>query len=71
MAPKLMDFSQLSVSERLQLVEDVWDSIDDEQIPMPDWHRKELDRRLAEYRANPEAGISWETVRARLAKLVG
>ncbi len=71
MAPKLMDFSQLSVSERLQLVEDLWDSIDDEQIPMPDWHRKELARRLADYRASPEAGIPWETVRARLAKLVG
>ena len=70
MAPKLMDFSHLSVSERLQLVEDLWDSIDDEQIPIPDWHRQELDRRLAEYRASPEAGIPWEEVRDRLYKLI-
>jgi len=71
MTPKLLDFSQLSLSERLQLVEDLWDSIDDEQIPMPDWHRKELERRLADYRKNPEAGVPWGEVRARLAKLVG
>ena len=34
-------------------------------------HRQELERRLADYRKNPEAGVPWEEVRARLAKLVG
>ena len=70
MAPKLIDLSQLSVSERLQLAEDLWDSIDDEQLPIPDWHRQELDRRLAEYRANPDSGTPWEEVRDRLFKLI-
>jgi putative addiction module component (TIGR02574 family) len=70
MAPKLMDFSHLSVSERLQLVEDLWDRIDDEQMPIPKWHRQELDRRLADYRTNPEANIPWEEVRDRLFKLI-
>lgn len=70
MAPKLMDFSHLSIPERLQLVEDLWDSIDDEHIPVPEWHLKELERRLADYRADPEAGIPWEQVRERLYKLI-
>jgi putative addiction module component (TIGR02574 family) len=70
MAPKLMDFSHLSLSERLQLVEDLWDSIDDEQIPVPEWHLQELERRLAEFRANPEAGAPWAEVRERLYKLI-
>lgn len=70
MAPKLLDFSHLSVNERLQLAEDLWDSIDDEQIPIPDWHREELDRRLAAYQADPESGIQWEELRERLFKLV-
>ncbi|MBI4408235.1 MAG: addiction module protein [Gemmatimonadetes bacterium] len=70
MGPKLMDFSRLSVSERLQLVEDLWDSIDDEQIPVPKWHLQELERRLADYRDHPEAGIPWEQVRERLYKLI-
>ncbi len=70
MVPKLLDFSHLSVNERLQLAEDLWDSIDDEQIPIPDWHREELDRRLAAYQADPESGIQWEELRERLFKLV-
>ncbi len=70
MAPKLLDFSHLSVNERLQLAEDLWDSIDDEQIPIPDWHREELDLRLAAYQADPESGIQWEELRERLFKLV-
>ena len=38
----------LPVSERLRLVEAVWDSIAAEaaSVPVPDWHREELDRRL-------------------------
>jgi putative addiction module component (TIGR02574 family) len=68
--PKLLDFSHLSVNERLQLAEDLWDSIDDEQIPIPDCHREELDRRLAAYQADPESGIQWEELRERLFKLV-
>jgi len=70
MAPKLLDFKQLSVSERLQLVEELWDSIDDEQIPIPEWHLKELERRLADLEAHPEASIPWEEVRERLYKLI-
>ena len=70
MAPKTLDFSHLSLNERLQLAEDLWDSIDDEQIPIPDWHREELDRRLTAYQADPKAGIPWEEVRERLLKLI-
>jgi putative addiction module component (TIGR02574 family) len=42
---------RLSANERLQLVEDIWDSLaaDADQLPIPEWHRRELDRR----RANP------------------
>lgn len=69
MAPKPdLDFSKLTFTERLQLVEDLWDSLEPEQdaIPIPDWHRKELDRRLNAYLENPEAGDPWEEVRARI-----
>ena len=38
----------LPVPERLRLVEAVWDSLAAEaaSVPVPDWHREELDRRL-------------------------
>jgi putative addiction module component (TIGR02574 family) len=61
---------ELSVAERLQLVEDLWDSIaqdaPDEALPITPELAAELDRRLAEHRAHPETAVPWETVRAEL-----
>jgi putative addiction module component (TIGR02574 family) len=59
---------QLSISERIQLVEDIWDSI--ASIPdavnlTPD-QKEELDRRIAKYRQNPETGIPWAALRDQL-----
>ena len=51
MAQSLSDVAikQLSVAERLDLISELWDSIPDslEELPIPDWHREELERRLA------------------------
>lgn len=61
---------ELSVAERLQLVEELWDSIaqeaPEEALPITPELAAELDRRLAEHRAYPEAAIPWETVRAEV-----
>jgi len=58
----------LSVEQRLELIGELWDSIPDSTaaLPVPDWHREELDRRLATADANPEAAIPWEEVKRRL-----
>jgi putative addiction module component (TIGR02574 family) len=64
------DYRKLSIAERLQLVEDIWDSIaqdaDAESFPLTEEHRAILDKRLAEFEADPSAGASWPEVRARL-----
>lgn len=64
------DFHRLSIAERLELVEDIWDSIaadaDAEALPVTDAERDLLDERLAEYDENPGAGASWPEVRARI-----
>ncbi|HKG24184.1 MAG TPA: addiction module protein [Thermomicrobiales bacterium] len=59
---------KLSVVERLQLVEEIWDSLTEEasDMPLSDELKRELDRRLALHRANPESAIPWEHVRAEL-----
>lgn len=59
---------KLSVVERLQLVEEIWDSLTEDAVDMPlsDELKRELDRRLALHRANPESAIPWEQVRAEL-----
>lgn len=68
MANPLLDFSHLTVAERIQLVEDLWDSITDapEVLELSDAQRAELDRRLEAHRANPKAAIPWETLRREL-----
>lgn len=64
----LSEILKLSVTERIQLAEDIWDSIaaEPETLPLTDEQREELDRRLEELRQNPDAGTPWEEVRARL-----
>ena len=64
----LEEIRKLPVEERLQLVEDIWDTIVDEldQLPITPAQAEELDRRLAAHRANPDAAESWEVVRARI-----
>ncbi|MDX1946805.1 MAG: addiction module protein [Pirellulaceae bacterium] len=59
---------QLSVAERIRFVADVWDTIDLEQpdLPLSSQLREELDRHLEDYHAHPDAGSSWDEVKARL-----
>jgi putative addiction module component (TIGR02574 family) len=59
---------KLSVSERIQLVEEIRDSIaaHPESLPVTEAQKAELDRRLADYRANPGQGRTWEEVRDSL-----
>jgi putative addiction module component (TIGR02574 family) len=63
-----VEISQLSIAERIQLAEDLWDSILDRQdeIELDRAQQQELDRRLAQHRQDPNAGSSWETVKQRL-----
>jgi putative addiction module component (TIGR02574 family) len=57
---------QLSVEERIELVEAIWDSIAaaDAALPVTDAQKVELDRRIAEHEANPEDVIPWDEVKA-------
>jgi putative addiction module component (TIGR02574 family) len=60
---------KLSAAERIQLVEDIWDSIaaePDTALPLTDAQLAEIDRRLADHAKNPERARSWDEVRARL-----
>jgi len=62
------DFKQLPVSERIQLVEDLWDTIaqDASGIGLSSEHIAELDRRLDAFEAQPEAGTPWRIARERI-----
>ena len=71
---KSLGIDRLSVEERLTLVEDLWDSIADENAaaPLTDAQRAELDRRLADYKTNSHDVVPWEDVEASItARLKG
>ena len=62
------EIAAMSVDDRLQLVEDLWDSVAElpEAVSIPDWHKVELDSRLEAYRSNPENGSPWAEVKNRI-----
>ncbi|MFQ5473313.1 MAG: addiction module protein, partial [Dehalococcoidia bacterium] len=59
---------KLSAAERLELVEELWDSIadEDEALELTNEQREDLERRLAEADADPTGGAPWEEVRERI-----
>lgn len=65
---KALGIDQLSVAQRILLVEEIWDSIvaEAEDLPLTEAQKQDLERRLGEYNDNPDAGSTWEDVRARL-----
>lgn len=62
------DILDLSVSERIQLVQDIWDSIAEvpESVSLTEDEKAEIDRRLDAYHNDPNAGSPWLTVRERI-----
>jgi len=61
------ELMELTPAERIKLVEELWDSIEPERLPpLSAEELDELDRELAEHRADPSRAQSWETVRAWL-----
>jgi putative addiction module component (TIGR02574 family) len=70
MTPKVLldEILRLPPDQRLQLVEEVWDSLaaSHAEVGVPDWHRDELDRRLGD--TTESTTLSWQDVQARLRR---
>jgi putative addiction module component (TIGR02574 family) len=62
-----LGIDQLSVRDRLDLIEQIWDSLPEQVNPdeMPEWHLAELARRRAEADAAPRVGKPWREALAR------
>jgi putative addiction module component (TIGR02574 family) len=60
---------RLSPEQKLELLGLIWDSLPDAApFSPPDWHLRELERRIASADADPDATESWEEVRSRLSR---
>ncbi|HWV15253.1 MAG TPA: addiction module protein [Cellvibrio sp.] len=66
-----MKIQELSISERILLAEELWDSVMVEQglLPISEEQRKELDRRLEMYEASSSPGAPWSEVLQKLRTL--
>jgi putative addiction module component (TIGR02574 family) len=62
-----LGISRLSVRERLDLIEQIWDSLPEQVLPeeVPEWHLAEIKRRRAALDASPGSGQPWRDVLAR------
>jgi len=68
MAESTTSVFDLSPSEKLQLVEDLWDGLaaSPERVPVHAWQLQELARRRANLMKNPASGLTWEEVQRRV-----
>jgi len=68
MVATIEELKKLPVSEKIQLVEDLWDSIAAETSPigLSPQHIAELDFRLDALEKNPSHGTPWSTVREKI-----
>ena len=68
MIERMPELRTLSPSDKLTLVTELWDDLasNPEDIPITPEQIAEVDRRLEEYRKNPDLGSTWEEVKARI-----
>jgi putative addiction module component (TIGR02574 family) len=66
MTQPTFDFTKLSPEERLDLIGEIWDSLENELPPISPELQAELDRRLAELEQNPAEGRPAAEVIARI-----
>ncbi|MBJ6983747.1 addiction module protein [Luteimonas sp. MC1750] len=60
---------KLSVSERIQLAEDIWDSIPAENpdaVTLTPVQLQEIRTRLDEHERDPSSAVAWDEVRSEL-----
>ena len=57
---------RLSPSERMALIAQLWDSLEDNELPVAAAQQAELERRLASLDQDRSKGITWATLKAEL-----
>jgi putative addiction module component (TIGR02574 family) len=64
----VIDIESLSRDEKLELIERLWNSLtsNEEDIPIPEWHRDLLDQRLDDLEREGPVGISVDELVGRL-----
>ena len=60
------ELARLSPRQRLELIERLWESLEDEDLPLTETQRAQLDRRIEGFDQDREPSIPWERLKAEL-----
>ena len=68
-----IDIEDLDADQRLQLIERLWDSLEDtpESLPLTEAQRRELNARLDRIDSGDDAGIPWDEVISQIKAKLG
>jgi putative addiction module component (TIGR02574 family) len=64
----LAQAKQLDPADRLELISELWQSLNPDELPITSSERSMLDERLVDLSANPDSGRPWEEVEADLKR---
>jgi len=64
-----LSLDQMTIKEKLQIMEELWRDLcsNQDQIPVPQWHKDLLDNREEALRKGQARLLDWETVKKRIA----
>ena len=62
------EIKQLDITERILLVEEIWDSIAKEQesVGLSEYEKEVLDARLTSLEENPNTLMSWDEIKTKI-----
>jgi len=60
------EIARLSPDERLALISQLWDSLDEHQVPLTPAHQAELEHRLATLEHDHGQSVPWEALKVEL-----
>jgi putative addiction module component (TIGR02574 family) len=66
----ISEIDKPSTSEKILLVEDLWDriAVDESSVPVPQSHKEELDRRLSRHKSHPGNLLSLAELQAGIER---
>ena len=63
-------FDDLSVDEQIDYLQSLWDRVASapENVPVPDWHREIIRKRLADLASDPDSSVPWEQAKEEISR---
>jgi putative addiction module component (TIGR02574 family) len=68
MAKPTLDLTTLTVGEKLELIDDIWQSLGPEELELSAEQQEDLDRRLERLDREGPTGVPWAAVRAEMSR---